>query len=656
MRNTWRNTVIKIVLPICFAVISFVNAFASPDYKEKLLPDFASIVYDREEHIIGFFYTGKFRLYTPYREMPDTLIKAVITAEDERFFEHKGIDPLGILRAAITDISKGKVVQGGSTITQQLAKLIYLSPKRTIDRKLKELALARELEEKLTKEEILELYLNYVYLSNGAYGVKAAAWTLFGITDLKQLTPAQCALLAGIIRGPEYYNPFKYPERAKRRRNFILKKMLKAGYISKQEYEKAIEEPLTPLKKPNRPRTAGYDLDLVKFEIARKGIVPYNSIFSRGYTIKTTIDEEIQNFAQEVLSKYDQKYSELHKLEDLQCAGMAINKKGEVLFVVGGKDYKTSKFNRAFQVLRPIGSTAKPITYLTAFQNGWSPLDYIPNEPLEIPTGQIDNETGEEKIWKPENYSGKFSQFIQVRKALMNSVNVATIYLAMHFPQDVRKNLITFELIKKDAPFDLSYVLGSFPGNLYRIVRAYSAIQDNGILKEPYVIKEVRNKEGNKIYRGYPTIKPVSDPCSTQILRSILQDVVKEGTARRISYLTNWFDVAGKTGTTNDFRDTYFTGFTTSFIMSVWFGRDSYETMWKGATGGGVAAPPWAEIAKKLCSKYGCGQLEPPYEEIVKNYPPPTHFPEEEMKEIYYDESINSTNEINNERVVKTID
>ena len=174
-------------------------------------------------------------------------------------------------------------------------------------------------------------------------------------------------------------------------------------------------------------------------------------------------------------------------------------------------------------------------------------------------------------------------------------------------------------------------------------------------MKEPYVIKEVRTKEGKKIYRGYPTIKPVSDSFSIQLLRSILQDVVREGTAKRISYLTNWFDVAGKTGTTNDFRDTYFTGFTTSFIMSVWFGRDSYETMWKGATGGGVAAPPWAEIAKKLCSKYGCGQLKPPYGEIVKSYPFPTHFPEEEMKEIYYDELINSTNEVNNERAVKII-
>ncbi len=638
----------RLILVILFLFLALPTvAFASKEYKEKLLPAFASTVYDRNGKIIGFFYKGQFRLYAPYSEIPKKLIYAVITAEDERFFEHKGVDPLGILRAAVTDIARGKIVQGGSTITQQLAKIIYLSPKRTIERKLKELALARELEEKLTKEEILELYLNYIYLSNGAYGVKAAAWILFGKDNLYDLTTAQCALMAGIIRGPEYYNPFKHPERALKRRNFILKKMLKAGYISNDEYEKAIEEPLTPLEKPNKPIAASYPLDLVKFEIARKGIVAFNSIYTAGYHIRTTIDADIQAFAQKVLSEYNKNYSEIHQLDDLQCAGLAINRKGEVLFVVGGDDYNKSKLNRAFQILRPIGSTAKPFTYLTAFQNGWSPLDFIPNQPLELPTGTIDEETGEEKVWKPENYSKTFSPFMQVRQALIHSVNVATITLALNFPQKIRRNLIKFELISKDAPFDLSYVLGSFPANLFRIVRAFSAIQDKGLLKEPFIIKSIRNRNGKPIYVGYPTIRVVSDAKSILILRSILQDVVKEGTARSISYLTDWFDIAGKTGTTNDYRDTYFTGFTTSFVMSIWFGRDSYETMWQRATGGGVAAPPWGIIAKKICDKLVCGQFTPSYEEIVKNYPPPTHFPEKEMEEIYYDQLINSLGEEN---------
>jgi len=629
--------VLRLVLFLVFVFSLSKTSLATAWYKEKLLPNFATTVYDREGKVLGFFYDENFRLYASYQEIPETLIEAVITAEDERFFEHKGIDPVGILRAAITDISKGKVVQGGSTITQQLAKLIYLSPKRTIDRKLKELTLAKELEENLTKEEILELYLNYVYLSNGAYGVKAASWVLFGTLDLRKLTVAQCALLAGIIRGPEYYNPFKHPQRAIKRRNFILKKMLKAGYISKKEYEEAINEPLTSLKKPNRPRFAGYELDLVKFEIARRRILPYKTIFTKGYKITTTIDKEIQTFAQRVLSWYDEKYAEEHKVEDLQCAGMAINKNGEVLFVVGGRDYNESKLNRAFQILRPIGSTAKPITYLTAFQKGWSPLDFVSNEPIEIPM-EIDNATGKViKWWKPENYSGRFSPFIQVRKALIKSVNVATIHLALHFPNTIKENLKTFEFIDGSS-FDLSYILGSFPANLYRIVRAYSAIQDDGLLKEPFVIREIRSRKGKVIYKGKPIVKTVSDSVSIQTLRSVMQDVVKEGTAKKISYLTKWFDVAGKTGTTNDFRDTYFTGFTTSFVMSVWFGRDSYETMWRGATGGGVASLPWAKIAKRICSKYGCGQFNPPYEEIVENYPLPTHFPEKEMEEIFYEE------------------
>ena len=617
------------------------SVFASFSYKSRLLPDFASTVYDRNGEIVGFFYKGKFRLYAPFDEIPKKLIYAVISAEDERFFEHKGIDPLGILRAAIVDITKGKIVQGGSTITQQLAKMIYLSPKRTFERKLKEIEIARDLEEKLTKQEILELYLNYVYLSNGAYGVKAAAWVLFGKKNLEDLSVAQCALLAGIIRGPEYYNPFKHPERALKRRNYILKKMLNAGYITPEEYRKAVAEPLTPLKAPNYPKTSGYALDLVKFEIARKGIVPYDSIYTAGYNFYTTLDLKVQKYAQKVLREYDEKYSQNHNLDDLQCAGMAIDRKGEILFVVGGKDFKESPLNRAFRILRPIGSTAKPFTYLTAFQNGWSPLDYVSNEPFELITQIEDNGTLKDFVWRPENYERTFSPFVQVRYALMKSINVATLHLAMHFPNKIRKNMIKFEMIKPTDDFNLSYVLGSFPSNLYRIVRAYSAFQDNGLLKEPFVIKKVTDKFGKTIYRGYPVVKNVSDAWSVQIVRSILQDVVKRGTARKISYLTNWFDVAGKTGTTNDFKDAYFTGFTTSFVMSVWFGRDSYKEMWNGAAGGAVAAPPWALIAKKICEIYGCGQFEPSYEEIVKHYPPPTHFPEEEMERIYYDELIN---------------
>ncbi|WP_456456625.1 transglycosylase domain-containing protein [Thermovibrio sp.] len=622
-------------------LISLSSALGSSAYKNSLLPAFASTVYDRDHKIIGFFYEKKFRLYAPYREIPKKLIYAVITAEDERFFEHKGIDPLGIVRAALTDIAKGKVVQGGSTITQQLAKMVYLSPKRTIERKLKEIALARELEKKLTKQEILELYLNYVYLSNGAYGVKAAAWVLFGKDSLNKLSTAQCALLAGIIRGPEYYNPFTHPERALKRRNFILRKMFKKGYITEKELQEALKEPLTPLKSPNFPRTAGYDLDFIKYEILKKGILTPTALFKGGYEIDTSIDSQIEEFAQKVLSEYQQKYSKARKIADLQCAGMAIDKKGEVIYIVGGSDYSKTKLNRAFQVLRPIGSTAKPFTYLTAFENGWSPLDFISNQPIEKPI----RKNGKKKWWKPQNYERTFSPFITLREALMKSVNVATLHLAMNFPYKIKENLIKFELISPDAPFDLSYVLGSFPANLFRIVRAYSGLQNDGILREPYVVLKVKNIYGKTVYVGYPILKKVAEPKPVQILRSILEDVVKRGTAASISYLRNYFDVAGKTGTTNDYRDTYFTGFTTSFVMSVWFGRDSYKTMWRGATGGGVAAPPWGKIAMKMCKKYKCGKFIPSYKDIVKNYPPPTHFPEKEMEEIYYDQLINSLGE-----------
>ncbi len=598
----------------------FSNTWASPSYKEKLLPDFATTVLDRHGNVIGYFYKKHFRLYAPFNEIPQNLIWAVISAEDARFYEHKGIDPVGLLRAAVRDITSGKIVQGGSTITQQLAKLIFLSPQRTFSRKLKEIGIAKELEDNLTKNEILELYLNYVYLGSGAYGVKAAARVLFG-KDLKNLSLTECALLAGLIRGPEYYNPFRHPERALRRRNWVLKQMYKNGYITKNIYLDAINQPLGILPKPERPRTAGYELDFVKFMAKR--VLPADQLYTGGLTIKTTIDEDVQNLAQKVLASYAEKYSKEHDLNDLQCAGMAMTRLGEVLFVVGGTDYSKTKLNRAFQILRPIGSTAKPITYLSAFEKGISPYDYVENTPLELPMEEAGKKTKkdeEDKYWRPENYSHHYTDYMEVKDGLTYSVNLATIHLAMKIPSKIRQNFKKFEFTRGD--FNLSYVLGSFPSNLYRILRAFSAIENGGVLYRPFVIKEVLDKHDQLIYRGTPSFKKVADKKDIAVLRSILQDVVKKGTARRISYLTKKFDVAGKTGTTNSWRDAYFTGFTTSFVMSVWFGRDSYKTLWRGADGGRLSSPPWAEIAEKLCSVYGCGKFLPSYEEIVKNYYP----------------------------------
>jgi len=411
--------------------------------------------------------------------------------------------------------------------------------------------------------------------------------------------------------------------------------MFKDRFISRKEYERAKSEPLGILEKPNYPRVAGYDLDFVKFEL--KKVILLEDAFRKGLTVYTTIDSDIQSYAQKVLSSYNGKYRQEHDVPDIQCAGMAINRKGEVLFVVGGDNYTQTKLNRAFQVLRPIGSTAKPFTYLTAFQDGLSPYDFIPNTPFEMPKGNsTDNDT-----WAPENYSHRYSDYMELKYALEHSVNVATLHLAMRDSAGVKRNLKKFKLI--GDYFDLSYVLGSFSSNLYRIVRAYSAIQSGGIMYEPYVIREIIDRDGKLIYRGYPRFRRVADSKSINILRTILQDVIREGTARRISYLTGRFDVAGKTGTTNDWKDVYFTGFTTSFTMSIWFGRDSYKPLWKRAVGGSVAAPAWAEIAVKICSRYGCRKFVPPYEEVVRSYPEPLNLPEGNLKGLLSESSLDGS-------------
>ncbi len=608
-------------LSIIFSLFILANgAIASSQYKENLLPNFATTVKDRDGNTIGFFFSKHFRLYSPIEEIPKNLKFAVISAEDARFYEHRGIDPVGLFRAAVKDITSGKIVQGGSTITQQLAKLIFLSPQRTLKRKLKEIGIAKELEAKLTKDEILELYFNYVYMGSGAYGVKSAAKTIFG-KELKTLNLTECALLAALIKGPEYYNPFKHPKRALNRRNWVLKQMYENHHITKNIYLNAIKQPLGILQSPAKPRTAGYELDFIKFMAKR--IISGEELYNKGLTIKTSIDSSLQKFSQETLSKYAKKYSKTNKLPDLQCAGMAMTRFGEVLFVVGGTDYKKTKLNRAFQILRPIGSTAKPITYLSAFQNGISPYDYIENTPIELPMKIKRSNGKEEEFWRPQNYSSRYKKYVEVKDGLRKSINVATIHLAMKTPKKVKNNFKKFEFTKGD--FNLSYVLGSFPANLYRILRAFSAIENGGVLYKPYVIKEITDKHGKLTYKGNPSFHKVSDTKNIAILRTIMQDVVKTGTARRISYLTEKFDIAGKTGTTDNWRDAYFTGFTTSFVMSIWYGRDSYKTLWKGADGGRLSAPPWGKIAQQICSIYGCGKFTPSYEEIVKNdYPLPS--------------------------------
>ena len=570
---------------VFFAV--FVTSSYAQSLKDILIPPISSIVYDRHGRVIGYLYKDQFRLYVRYKDIPENVIKALIATEDERFFEHKGIDYKGIARAAFEDLKSLSIKQGGSTITQQLVKMIFLSPKRTLSRKLKEFVLAKQIEEKLSKEDILELYLNYAYFGQGAYGIKTAAWVYFG-KDLKDLTLPEIALLIGLIKAPSYYDPFKHPERAIKRRNIVLTNMYKLGFINLVEYTKAISSPLGILNKPNRPKNRGYVLDYVKRKL-KSLLYDDLAIYQGGLKIYTTVDNVIQEKVQEHVKTYVDKLSKLHKIPDLQGAAFGTNKKGEILFLVGGKDYKVTQFNRVYQAKRPIGSTIKPFIYLEALKRNYNYTSIIPDTPISF---RLTNN----RFWTPVNYEKYFHGPIYLKNALIYSVNVATIHLALKLGySDVYQVLKKYGFVKRY--FDLSYVLGSCQSNLWKLVRNYMVFANKGVIWEPFIIRKIKNFENKVIYKHKPVSIVMENPKNVKKIIPLLAAVTKYGTAKKLSYLWKHFPVYGKTGTTNDFRDIYFVGWTPKFLMGVWIGRDSYKSLWKGATGGNTAAPLWGKIA-----------------------------------------------------------
>ncbi len=580
-----------VFVSLIFALSNLKNLFAfAQSLKEILTPPISSIVYDRNGKVIGYLYKDQFRLYAKYEEIPPFVIKALIATEDERFFKHGGIDLKGIARAAFENLKNLKIKQGGSTITQQLVKMVFLSPKRTISRKLKEIVLAQEIEKKLSKKDILELYLNYAYFGEGAYGIKTAAWVYFG-KDLKNLTLPEAALLIGLIRAPAYYNPFRHPEKAIKRRNIVLTNMYKLGFINLIEYTKAVSSPLGILKKPNRPKNRGYILDYIKKKL--KALL-YDDlvIYQGGLKIYTTVDLRLQNLAQNYLKNYVNKLAKKHNISDLQGAAFGINKKGQILFMVGGKDYKETQFNRVYQAKRPIGSTIKPFIYLEALKRNFNYTTLLADTPISF---KLTNN----RFWTPLNYEKRFHGPIKLKNALIYSINVATIHLALDLgPGDVYQVLRKYGFVKKY--FDLSYVLGACQSNLWNLLRNYEVFANKGIIYEPYIIEEIKNFEGKTVYKHKLASIVMENPRNIKKILPLLAAITKYGTAKRLKYLWRYFPVYGKTGTTNAFRDTYFVGWTPKFLMGIWIGRDSYKSLWKGATGGNTAAPLWGLIAKKI--------------------------------------------------------
>ena len=594
---------IKFLVVISILVIAFLIGIFAYSYKsvdadvQKVItytPDTSTEILDRNGKRIAYIFKKRHRLYATYDEIPFYLIEGVVAMEDTKFFEHNGINPDAILRAIIKDIKARAFVEGGSTITQQLIKNMYLSSKKKLARKLKEAILAIKIEQKLSKEEILERYLNEISYGNNYLGVKTAAEGYFR-KPLSNLTLKESAMLVAIPNAPSYYNPLRHYERALKRANLILKRLKKLGWITQSEYENAIKERPKVYKTTLTQNVAPYIVD----EVVRRFSKKFKDLKSGGYKIFTTIDLDKQRIAKDAI-KYSYKktldmINEDANKSDLNGAMVVVeNKTGDILALVGGVDYKKSAFNRATMTKRQPGSAFKPFVYQTALDLGYNPATKL----TDLSRTFKYKVNGKEVTWTPKNYERDFKGFISLREALVESRNLATINLVYDIGlQKIRNRLSRLDI--KNIPNDLSISLGNLAISPLKMAQMYTIFSNGGHMIEPRLVSKVVSKYNSVIYETRPKeILDFTKPQQAYLMTSILEDVIKRGTGKRAK--VDGIELAGKTGTTNNYIDAWFCGYSPTITTIVWYGRDRYKAIQKGATGGKVAAPAFAYFYKNL--------------------------------------------------------
>lgn len=671
-----------------------------------------------------------------FSDLPPNLINAFIATEDARFFAHVGVDAIGLLRAAVHVARTGSMTQGGSTITMQVARNFYLSREKTIRRKLAELLLAMQIEKALTKEEILELYLNKIFFGHRAYGVSAAAEFYYRKT-LNDLTLAQMAMLAGLPKAPSANNPLSNPERARNRRDYILGRMRELGLITDARYTEAVNEPLTATYyRPEIEFEADYVAEMVRQEVvARFG---EEQAYSLGLKVYTTLDETMQRAADEALrdglmaynlrhgyhgpeariagaermtrTALDEALAErprvpglpvgvviavspsvavvylgdgrVHELTREQVAwarpyrtenwrgpsprtvGDAVSlgdvirlrqtddgewrlaqvplvggalvalspQDGSIRALSGGYAFKWSKFNRAVDTKRQPGSSFKPFIYAAAFDQGWTPASYVKDEPFEMP--------GARGMWRPQNADGKFLGPIRIRRALTKSRNLAVIDLLDRMGVDTARVFIQrFGFPLDSMPENLAMALGSGAAAPLEMATGFSVFANGGYKVEPYVISRIEDVNGDLLFEANapracvdcwleppedgsartladgasdnPPAPPVLDPRIAYNIDSILKDVVTSGTATRARVLERP-DIGGKTGTTNDSRDSWFAGYQPELVTVVWMGMDDNRPLGKGEWGGTAALGVWIDFMREALAEIPVATIKRP--------------------------------------------
>ncbi|MDD2790234.1 MAG: PBP1A family penicillin-binding protein [Sulfurimonas sp.] len=587
------------------------------DYK----PAMTSRIYDRNGEKIANVFDEKHRYYAAFNEIPPRAVEALLAIEDTTFFEHPGVNIDAIFRALIKDIKAGKMVEGASTITQQLVKNKLLTREKKISRKIKELIFSMRLEMALTKEEIVERYLNEIYFGHGYYGIKTAADGYFH-KELNNLTLKEIAILVGLPKAPSTYAPTKNYEISMGRANRVISRMYELGWIDEPTYKSSLSESPKVYDDTLTQNQAPFIVDEVARIMRDMGI---EDLKTGGYEIHTTIDLKLQEAGQESLKfAYDASIKRLKEYEKktapvqsepesdeedvggtddtgntlLNGALVSVESQtGDILALVGSVDYKVNSFNRATQGRRQPGSSFKPFIYQVAIDLGYSGASQL----VDIAKTYVYKDSnGEEKKWQPKNYERGYNGIVSLREALVHSNNLATINLVNEIGlAQLIKEFKKFDI--RDVPNDLSLSLGTLSMSPLDLAKYYTSFSNYGVQVQTNLISSIE-KGANNIYEKTISTREVTTPTQSFILTSILKDVVERGTGRNAR--VNGLEIAGKTGTTNNNVDGWFVGYSPSIETVVWFGNDDNSPMYRRETGGRIAAPAFARYYQKLLALY----------------------------------------------------
>ena len=631
----------KIILVL--AILLSISMVACSIYTKKLIDELPSIsnlenytpsivtkIFDRNGKLITELFMER-RVLVPLKDIPADLQNAFLATEDNDFYNHWGISTKGILRAFVKNLAKGKVSQGGSTITQQLSKAIFLTSERTMKRKLKEVLLTIQLERQHTKEEILQLYINQIYFGAGGYGAESASRVYFG-KSVKDLNLAEAAMIAALPKAPNYYSPLKNAERATKRRALVLSRMRELGYITEEQEQEANATPVPTEKHTQEQASAHYFVEYLRILLEPK--YGTNVLHKGGLTIYTTLDIKMQEVAEkaltEALDKFDKEYNEAakkqgKKTKKVQGAIMAIDPKtGAIRVMVGGRDFKENKFNRAVQAKRQAGSSFKPFVYTAAIDTRQiTPATQLEDEQLlylfdgkkwELSSGNLSNievlaekMTAKDlidpmKVWHPVNFDRKYRGSVLVRRAIEKSLNVCAVQVIDKVGPETVIDYARKMGIKSPLTNTLSLSLGASDVTLQEMVSAFGTLASGGVRTEPYFITKVIDKDGKVLENNLPIEKEVLSPQTSFVMTNLLQGVVRNGSGAAARQLER--PCAGKTGTSNDNVDAWFVGYTPQLVAGVWVGYDDRTSLGSSITGGKIACPIWTTFMQGALKGY----------------------------------------------------